>query len=100
MERRLKLHAELKKIHENVYFQPPEAHKIQYPCYIYHLNDADSMHADDNNYVNRKRYTVTYITRNPDDDSVNAILNTFKYSSFDRWYSSDNLHHFVFNIYY
>ena len=100
MERRLKLHAELLTLADNVYFQPPESKKIKYPCFVYHLNDANNIHADDENYVIRKRYTITYISIDPDEDQVMSLLSLFKYSSFDRWYAADNLNHFVFSVYY
>lgn len=102
MERRLKLDAELRALLKtnNVYFQPPESIKIAYPCVIYHLNDAQSIHADDSNYVNRRRYTVIYISRVPDDNFINDMLDNFKYCTFDRWYASDNLNHFVYDLYY
>lgn len=102
MERRLELHSKLRALAnaKDAYFQPPESKKMEYPCFVYHLNDAQTMHADDSNYVNRKRYTVTYITRVPDDDVVNLMLSTFKYCTFDRWYAADNLNHFVYDLYY
>lgn len=100
MERRLKLHQILVSLANNAYYQPPENTKIKYPCFIYHLNDATINHADDINYVYRKRYTVTYITRDPDDHNIPNMLNTFRYCSFDRWYASDNLHHFVYDLFF
>lgn len=102
MERRLKLDKELRALADssNVYYQPPESIKMNYPAIVYHLNDAQSIHADDLNYVNRKRYTVTYITRNPDQTFMNEMLDTFSYCTFDRWYAADNLHHFVYDLYY
>lgn len=102
MERRLELHAKLLALTDakHVYFQPPESKKIEYPCFIYHLNDAQSIHADDSNYVNRKRYTVTYLDYDPDNDMVEKMLSEFKYCTFDRWYAADNLNHFVYDLFY
>lgn len=102
MERRLKLDEELRALiaNNNVYYQPPESVKMNYPAIVYHLNDAQSIHADDKNYVNRKRYTVTFITRNPDQTFVQEMLDTFTYCTFDRWYAADNLNHFVYDLYY
>ena len=102
MERRLKLDKELRALADsnNVYYQPPESIKMNYPAVVYHLNDAQITHADDKNYVRRKRYTVTYITRNPDDHFIDKMMDAFMYCSFDRWYAADNLNHFVYDLYY
>ena len=102
MERRLELDKKLRALiaNSNVYYQPPESVKMNYPAIVYHLNDAQSIHADDKNYVNRKRYTVTVITRNPDQTFVQEMLDTFTYCAFDRWYAADNLNHFVYDLYY
>lgn len=100
MDRRLLLDKELRSLSKNVYYQPPESHKMTYPCIVYHLTDANVTHADDKNYNIKKRYTVTYISNNPDNDFVKKMLDTFQYCSFDRWYAADNLNHFVYDLYY
>lgn len=101
MERRLSLDKKLRALAgSNVYYQPPESIKMNYPAIVYHLNDAQITHADDLNYIRRKRYTVTYISRNPDDNFVDKMMDTFTYCSFDRWYAADNLNHFVYDLYY
>lgn len=56
-------------------------------------------HADNNKYVINDAYQVIYITKDPDTTIRNALFTNFKYCSFNRYYSSDNLHHFVFTIY-
>lgn len=83
----------------NLYFQPPETIHMNYPCIVYSINDFRTTFADNNPYFHCKRYTVTVIDRNPDSlipDSV-AQLPMCK---FDRHFTSDNLHHNVFNLYY
>lgn len=100
MDRRLLLDKELRSLSKNVYYQPPESCKMSYPCIVYHLTDAMTMHADDKNYHIKKRYTVTYISNNPDNDLVKRMLDKFQYCSFDRWYAADNLNHFVYDLYY
>lgn len=104
MERRLKLHSEflelLKSRNGKAYHQPPESVKMVYPAIIYHLNDVQTIHADDLRYVKHKRYMVMYVTNNPDDDFTNEMLEHFKYCTFDRRYVMDNLYHFVFDLYY
>ncbi len=71
---------------------------MQYPCIVYRLDDANDVHADDHIYWRLYRYNVTYITKDPDDPKRDAI-DDMRYSSFDRFYVSDNLNHFVYTIY-
>lgn len=98
---RLKLHAKLYELigPNKVYFQPPESDQISYPCIIYSLNNVSAVLADNTMYGYNDCYTVTYITKDPDTDIRIKILEKFQCSKFDRYYSSDNLHHFVFKIY-
>lgn len=99
--RRLKLHEILCGILEsrNVYFQPPESIKMNYPAIVYGLDTIDSRYADDGVYHFRRRYAVTVITEDPDTDLTDkiAVLPT---SSFVRHYKSDNLNHYVFTLYF
>lgn len=83
----------------NVYFQPPDNFQMKYPCIVYSLEGSYKVYADNIGYVYRNRYNVTYITRNPD-DGVYEKLNAIPLSRFDRPFTSDGLHHFVFSIYY
>lgn len=84
---------------DNVYFQPPESLKLKYPCIIYSLSDDIVSHANDEKYLRRKRYNVMVIDKNPD-SLIPDKIDTLQYCSFDRFYISDNLNHFVFNLYY
>lgn len=83
----------------NVYFQPPESIKLVYPCIIYERNDGRSFHADDDLYNYRKSYTITVIDKNPDSIFPDE-LEKLRYCSMDRYYSADNLNHWIFTIYY
>lgn len=83
----------------NVYFQPPTGMKLQYPCIVYHLDTANDVHANDKIYRRLYRYSLTYITKNPEDPMRDTIDN-LQYCRFDRFFASDNLNHFVYTIYY
>lgn len=102
MTRRLELDKIFRAIlgTNNVYFQPPESVKMQYPCIRYELSDIDNRHADNKNYTLTDRYTVQYITKDPDNEMKRYILETFEMCSFDRFYTSDNLNHYVYTLYY
>lgn len=83
----------------NVYYQPPESTKIGYPCIIYSLNNEWALRANDKKYLNKRRYTVIVVDKNPD-SLIPDKIGEFENSSFDRTYVSDNLNHFVYTIYF
>ena len=84
---------------ENVYFQPPENLKIQYPCIIYSLDGFHDHRADNTTYNRRRRYDVIYITRDPDDEMIET-LEDLPCCSMGSPYTVDNLHHYPYTIYY
>nr|DAV50363.1 MAG TPA: tail completion protein [Caudoviricetes sp.] len=83
----------------NVYFQPPENLKMSYPAIVYHLNDEWVRHADDMGYFRKKRYQITVVDRNPD-STIPDRVGSLPLCSFDRWYASNGLNHFVYNLYF
>lgn len=83
----------------NVYFQPPESIKLNYPCIVYNLSGVSTKHADDRLYKADKSYTVTLMHKNPDNDIFDKLLN-FPKSRFDRSFVSDNINHYTFTIFY
>lgn len=101
MDKRLELHEKLIEVlgEKNVYFQPPENLKISYPCIMYELSDFNFKYANNEKYKRVTRYSITLITRQPNMDIVNKILD-LPYSTFDRQYTSNNLNHYIFEIYY
>lgn len=101
MDRRLELQEILKNIlgSSNVYFQPPESLKLQYPCIVYSRSDIDQKYADNRTYMSRVRYSLTLITRTPDSDFVKSILE-LPYCSYDRYYAADSLSHDSFTLFY
>lgn len=101
MDRRLNLQEILVNIlgSNNVYFQPPETIKISYPCIIYERNNIDQRYADNRAYINRVRYSITLITKTPESDLVEKILE-LPLCSYDRYYAADSLSHDVFTLYY
>ena len=98
---RLELQSILEEIlgSRNVYFQPPESFKLQYPCIVYERSDYDVDFADNIAYKTLKQYTVTSIDKNPDTLTPDALIN-LKYCRFNRRFVSDNLNHDVFILYF
>lgn len=108
MASRQNLHRKLKELFPNikVYYQPPA--KLEYPCLLYDLNDIDTKKANNKTYIKDRRYSLTYISLNPDpitivngeESLVEDVLLELPNCSFDRHYEKDNLHHYVFSLFY
>ena len=98
---RLELHKKLEDLigSKNVYFQPPEGFKMRYPCIIYNLTYVGKLLADNEMYRDRTRYDVTIIDEDPDSDYQKEIIK-WPYCSFNRFYTADNLNHWVFELYF
>ena len=99
-QKRIDLHRTLVNVlgSSYVYFQPPTGMKLQYPCIVYNLATANDVHANNHIYRRLYRYTLTYITKDPDDPKRD-LLDDLSYCAFDRFFTSDNLNHFVYSIY-
>lgn len=102
MASRLELHEELCKIlgSRNVYFQPPESVKMQYPCIRYSEVAPDLKRANDRVYLGTKRYELIVIDPKTESEIDEKILYHFQMCSFDRGYTSNNLNHKVLTLYY
>lgn len=100
-DRRLELHEILCGIlgSRNVYFQPPENLKLVFPCIIYEHDQNDIKHADNRKYMNKRRYQVTIIDKDPDTE-IPEKLDDLMFSSFDRRFTQDNMNNIVYTIYY
>lgn len=97
MGSRLELHAKLKAILENVYYQPPNNLKMQYPTIVYERDDIDNRFADNNVYAQSDVYSVTVIDEDPDSEYVKKV-SQLPTAKFNRHFVSDNLNHDVFTI--
>ena len=84
---------------EYVYFQPPENLKIHYPCIIYSLDGHHDLHANNKTYYRKRRYSVLYITRDPDDAMIET-LEDLPFCGMGTPYVADNLHHYPYTIYF
>lgn len=100
MKSRLELHEVLTSIVDHVYFQPPESVRMVYPCIVYSLSRLDTRYADNKLYKSMKSYEITFITRDPDNDYINQMMDKFEYCRFDRRFINDNLYHDVFTLYF
>lgn len=100
MASRLKLHEILCELlgSNNVYYQPPESVKMDYPCIRYSKSKIDTKYADNKKYISKTRYEIVVIDRMPDNAVIDKLLE-LPYCSHERTYISDNLNHDVLTIY-
>jgi len=104
MDRRPELQQMLESLYINgnphVYYQPPKDQVIKYPCIVYKLDDMPAIHANNQPYLWGHKYQVTVIDRNPESPLRERIaaLPTCRMKTAP--YERDNLHHFVFSLYY
>lgn len=107
MSRRLKLHSILCGILDcpergkecRAYFQPPASVSMKYPAVVYALSDIENTFANGGVYSSERQYSVTVIDYDPDSPLVGAVA-SLPMCRFNRYYTSDNLNHYVFEIYY
>lgn len=84
---------------EKVYYQQPSNVAMRYPCIRYELDDIDIRHAGNRPYTLARAYSITYISPDPDGPIVDALA-MLPSCSFERHYTAENLHHYVYNIFY
>ena len=83
----------------NVYYQPPATVMMNYPAIVYSRKRIESKFANDAKYSKMNCYELIVIDRKPDNPVIDKLLD-LPYSSFDRHYESDNLHHDVITLYH
>ena len=85
---------------DHVYFQPPESVKLSYPCIIYQFKGIFIERADNGQYRRKRRYEIFVIDQNPDSQIPDRLLDVLPTARHDNHYTSDNLHHDVFTLYW
>lgn len=83
----------------NVYFQPPTGKLLSYPCLIYELDNYSGKHADNYLYTSNDEYSITYITRDPDDAVIRQIAH-LPLCRMTNSSMSDNLYHYYYKLYF
>lgn len=75
--------------------------QMNYPCIVYAQDSAKTEFADNSPYSLAKRYQLTLIGRNPDDIMLlSDDIAQLPLSNLNRIFKADNLHHYVFNLYF
>ena len=57
----------------HVYFQPDENIRLVYPAIVYERDNDFQNHANNGQYLHKKRYRITVIDRNPDSKIPDAV---------------------------
>lgn len=83
----------------HVYYQPPPSLRLVYPAIVYNFDDIRNNPADNYPYTQNVAYQVTVIDEDPDSVLAKAV-SKLQLCRFDRFYTADNLNHFVYNLYY
>lgn len=84
---------------KNVYYQPPESYKMNYPAIVYEISDIDNKFADNNVYMQSHEYSLTVIDKKSDSEIVEKVSQLPR-CKFNRHFTSDNLNHTIFTLYY
>ena len=107
MASRLELHNEFIDIlgtrdepESRVYFQPPESIKMKYRCIRYSKAVPNIKHANNKVYSNINKYEGVVIDYDPDCEIPNKLLDHFEMCSLGKPYTSNNLNHFPFTLYF
>lgn len=100
MRTRVELQTKLEELlgSRNVYYQPPESVKMEYPAIKYSKNGIIGRHANNKIYHKTTRYEVIVIDKRPDNAVIDKLLE-LPHCSYDRHYVFDNLNHDVLTIY-
>ena len=81
----------------NVYYEPPESVKMQYPAIRYSRSRINNTYANDSVYKQDDRYEVTVMYSDPDSDLPRKVA-SLPMCEHDRHYVADNLHHDTFTL--
>jgi len=83
----------------DAYIQPP-TEGMEYPCIMIErgLPSYVAM-ADNGSYHLKKAYTITVIDRAPD-SPIPDLVEGLQYVQFDRFFRTDGLNHFVFQMFF
>ena len=102
MASRLELQDEFETLlgSDHVYFQPPSSVRIKYPCIIYNLTNISDRRADNIAYNLNNEYEVIYIDKDPDNNIKTQMITHFPKCRFNRFYTAENLNHYVFILFY
>ena len=84
----------------NVYFNPPEDVKLQFPCFVYFRSSSHRiLRANNTSYKFTQGYKVTFIGRRPDDSFIEEMTSR-RYVGYNTSFMADGLVHDEYTIYF
>lgn len=84
---------------EEAYIQAPTT-GMKYPCIMIERDQQSRVNFADNlKYLFKKGYTLIVVDRNPM-SLIPDLVEALPHSRFDRYYRTNGLHHFAFQIFY
>ena len=100
--RRLELHEKLCEMlgSRNVYFQPPETVKLEYPCIIYSRGMDESVYADNMNYLVYSCWEIQIIAKDPTFELFDTFTSKWQYVRKKASFAADNLNHANYTLFY
>lgn len=101
MSSRIDLQSKLEEFlgSRNVYYQPPSTVMMSYDAIRYSLSKKDTRFADDIKYKTMNCYDLIVISKKPDPEVVEKILD-LPYTSLGKPYAADNLNHYPITLYF
>lgn len=83
----------------NVYYQPPSNISMKYPAIVYSRERISNRFADNKTWKQDCSYQIIVIDKDPDSEIVYKV-SQIPMCRHDRHYTSDNLNHDVFTLYF
>lgn len=83
----------------SVYFQPPASESMSYPAIVYNRDYRWAVFANNIVHAMKLRYQVTVIDPDPDSLIPDAV-GGLPMSNYIRHYTTDNLNHDIFDVYF
>ena len=84
---------------KNVYCDPPESVRMNYPAIRYSRSKINNTFANNSVYRQDNRYEVIVMYYDPDSE-LPGLISRLPNCTHDRAYVKDNLHHDVFTLYF
>ena len=93
---RLTLHQALIDVlgSRNVYYNPPETLKMEFPAIVYKLDFIEPIHADNKNYLDWTTYKIFVVSSKPDHPAIRKILN-MEMTRYSTSYTREGFYHTV-----
>lgn len=100
MNTRYELNDKLKRITQNVYFQPPSNVQLKYPCIVYRLRTINSNSANNTSYIRHKVYDITYMSRDEETSIYDEMHKTFIGVGLDNIMVMDGIYQETYSLSY